>query len=177
MAIIMQVISLILLLGMAHCWTYPSSYDQNLPSNNFRGLINNNNNNSTFVSIFDEMNKMMQMMRQRLFSFPSFSTNHMDDWMEDRKKLDAVEPVCTTTTSDPSSIQNNRRKKFRATQTTTCIKELTIDGKKHLLKEMNITDDKGVLISQSKIYQTMSINTMNNTMPINTDGDKNVISY
>ncbi|CAF2954367.1 unnamed protein product [Rotaria sp. Silwood2] len=165
---------------MAHCWTYPSFFDQNVPLNNFRGSMNNN---STFLSIFEDMNKMMAMMNQRfqrLFGSSSFSMNDMDDWMEDRKKLDAVEPVCTTTTLDPpstTSIQKNRRKKFRATQTTTCIKELIVDGKKQLYKEMNVTDDKGVLISQSKIYQTMAINTMNDTMPINIDGDKNVISY
>ncbi|CAF3513005.1 unnamed protein product [Rotaria sp. Silwood1] len=177
----MQITGLILLLGMAHCWTYPSFFDQNSPSNNFRNTVNNN---STFLSIFDDMNKMMAMMNQhfqRLFGSSSFPMNDIDDWMEDRKKLDAVEPVCTTTTTSDSpsttSIQKNRRKKFRATQTTTCIKELVIDGKKQLYKEMNVTDDKGVLISQSKIYQTISLNTMNDTTPIYTDGDKNVISY
>jgi hypothetical protein len=74
-------------------------------------------------------------------------------------------------------MKKTRRKKLRHTQTTTCVKELIIDGKKQLYKEMNVTDDKGLLISQSKIYQTISINTNNNTIPIDINGDKNVISY
>jgi hypothetical protein len=138
------------------------------------------------LSIFGDMNKIMETMYQRfqhLFGFSSFPMNPMDGWMEDRKKLDAVEPVCTTTrdssslTTTTSLMKKTRRKKLRHTQTTTCVKELIIDGKKQFYKEMNVTDDKGLLISQSKIYQTISINTTNNTIPIDITGDKNVISY
>ena len=49
------------------------------------------------------MNKIMALMNQRfqsIFDSSSFST---DNWMEDRKKLDAVEPNCTTTVNSPSS--------------------------------------------------------------------------
>jgi len=157
---------------MAHSWASSS--------NDFHGLINNN---STSLSIFNDINRMMAMMHkrfQRLFGSSSFSMDHVDDWMEDKKKLDAIEPNCTTTTDSPTSIsmQKNRRKKLRIIQTTTCVKELISDGKKQLYKEMNVTDEKGVLISQSKIYQTMSINTNNNnTIPINPNEDRNVISY
>ncbi len=71
----------------------------------------------------------------------------MNDWNEDRKKVDAIEPICTTTTtsspltSTSNSIQKTRRKKFRQTQTITCMKELIFNGKKQFYKEMNITND------------------------------------
>jgi hypothetical protein len=167
---------------MAHSQRFSSISNQRLASNHFD---DSTDNNSTMLSIFGDMNKIMETMYQRfqhLFGFSSFPMDHMDDWMEDRKKLDAVEPVCTTT-KDSSSLtttslmKKTRRKKLRNTQTTTCVKELIIDGKKQLYKEMNVTDDKGLLISQSKIYQTISINTNNNTIPIDINGDKNVISY
>jgi hypothetical protein len=162
---------MIFLIGMAHSWAFPS--------NDFHDSFNNN---STFISIFNDMNQMMAKMHQRfqrLFSLSSFPMHHNDDWIEDRKKLDAIEPICTTTTTTNSStsMQKSRRKKLRNTQITTCVKKLIIDGKKQSYKEMNITDEKGVLISQSKIYQTISINTNNNTIPINPIDDKNVISY
>lgn len=179
----MQIICVLLILGLAQSWTFPSFFDQDESSNNFRGSMNNNN--SSLLSIFDDMNKMMAAMHQRfqrLFGSSAFSMNHMDDWIDDRKKLDSIEPVCTTTTDSPSvSIQKNRRKKFRNLQTTTCIKEMILDGKKQMYKEVNVTDDKGLLISQSKIYQTISINslnnTTNNTTPIDINGEKDVISY
>ena len=172
MAALMQITCLILFIGIAHSWQFPSMFNKQLSSNPFRGLMNNNN---SFAAIFDDMNKMMALMNQRfqnIFDSSSFST-------DDRKKLDAVEPNCTTTVNSPrsTSIQKGRRKKFRNTQTTTCVKELILDGKKQFYKEMNVTDDQGILISQSKTYQTILINTNNNTMPDYTDGDRNVISY
>lgn len=166
MAAVLQVLCLILVVGMVHNWTFPS--------NDFH---DSSYNNSTSLSMFNDINKMMAQMHQRfqrLFGSSSFSMNDNDDWMEDRKKLDAVKPVCTTTESSTSTpIEKNRRKKFRPTQTTTCTKELILDGKKQIYKEMNVTNDKGILISQSKIYQTVSIN----TKPINSSEDKDVISY
>ncbi len=112
------------------------------------------------------MNRMMAMMNarfQRLFGISSFP-------MEDRNQLDAVEPNCTTTTN---SMKTNRRRNFRPIQTITCTKELILNGKKQFYKEINITNDKGVLISQSQMYQTIIINSKNETVPI----DRNVISY
>jgi len=167
MATILHVMCVIFLLGIAHSWVFPS--------NDIHSSVNTN---STSLSIFHDINKMMAMMHQRfqrLFGLSSFSMDYNDNWMEDRKKLDAVEPVCTTTTTDSStSMQKNRRKKLRNTQTTTCVKELITGGKKQLYKEMDVTDETGVLISQSKIYQTISIKTNNDTIP---NEDKNVISY
>ncbi|CAF1228296.1 unnamed protein product [Rotaria magnacalcarata] len=169
---------------MVHSWNFPSFFEQELSPNSFRGSTINNN--SSLLPTFDYMNKMMAMMHQRfqrLFGSSSFSMNHIDDWLKNRKKLDAVEPVCTKTTDSPppttatTSMQKNRRKKFRGAQTTTCIKELIIDGKKQIYKETNVTDDKGTVIAQSKIYQTISMNTMNNTIPIDINGENDVISY
>ncbi|CAF4472750.1 unnamed protein product [Rotaria magnacalcarata] len=180
----MQVLCLIFILGMAHSWNFPSFFEQELSPNSFRGSTINNN--SSLLPTFDYMNKMMAMMHQRfqrLFGSSSFSMNHIDDWLKNRKKLDAVEPVCTKTTDSPptttatTSMQKNRRKKFCGAQTTTCIKELIIDGKKQIYKETNVTDDKGTVIAQSKIYQTISMNTMNNTIPIDINGENDVISY
>jgi hypothetical protein len=178
MATLLQVTCLILILGMAHGWEFPSMFDQSSPFTQFHG--SNDNNSTSAASMFKDLNKMMATMHQRfqkLFDSPSFSMNHVDSWMEDRKKLDAVEPVCTTATSSSPPLRQIKRKKLRNTQTTTCVKELIIDEKKHFYKEMNVTDEKGVLISQSKVYQTISINRNNNTAPINIDGDRNVISY
>ena len=174
-----QIVCLIFFLSMAHSWTVPSLSDEYTPSDHYHGSINRN---STFLSIFDDMNKMMAMMHQRfqnLFGSSSISTNDTHDWMDDKNQLDAVEPICTTTTDSPpiSSMLNNRRKKLRNTQTTTCIKELIVDGKKHLYKEENETDDQGFLISQSKVYHTISIDTTNSTIPMNTNEEDGIISY
>ena len=111
------------------------------------------------------MNKIMARMHENLQRLFGFSSNPMDtNGFDDRKELDALEPICKTTI-------NPRRKKYRQTQTTTCTKELILHGKKQSYKEINITDTQGRLLSQSKIYQSIILN--NNTIPI----DNNVISY
>lgn len=162
MAVILKIICAIVLIGMVHSWNFP--------------FHDSMNNNSTSFSIFNDINKMMAMMNQRFQRLFGLSSFPMDNWLEDREKLDAIEPICTTTTNPaPISISKERirRKKFRPTKITTCTKELIQNGKKQFYKEMNITDDKGVLISQSKIYQTIVMNPTNDTTPI----DQNVISY
>ncbi|CAF1035009.1 unnamed protein product [Adineta steineri] len=182
MATLIQTTCLLLLIGIVHGWTaHPSTSKQRFLSNHFHDSIDNN---SSMLSIFENMNKIMTAMNQRfqrLLGVSSFPLDDMDNWMDNRKQLDAVEPNCTTTNSSSLSprisLQKNRRKKTRNTQTTTCIKESIIDGKKQLYKEMNVTDEKGILISHSKIYQTISINTNNSTMLTDINGYPNVISY
>jgi len=85
--------------------------------------------------------------------------NVVDDLTDIRKKLDTVEPICTTITDSPTTIspRKSRRKKLPTTQTTKCIKELILNGQKHFLEEIKTIDDKGVLIKQSKSYGTISI--------------------
>lgn len=164
-------------MGMVHNRVPPSSNDSDdVFNNDLRSL-----------SYFNDINKMMAKMHQRfqrLFGLSSFPMAHDDDdtdLMEDRKQLDAIKPNCTTSVNNSSRsvfTQRNQRKTFRPTQTTTCIKELINGEKKQIYKEMNITDDKGILISQSKIYQTMSINTSNDTKSIDSSAsNQDVISY
>lgn len=108
------------------------------------------------------MNRMMARMHENFQRLFDFSFHPMDNnWLDDRKQLDALEPICTTTINPPQKL---RRKKLRQTQTTTCIKELILNGKKQSYKEINVTDTQGHLLSQSKIYQTIALN--NNTTPI-----------
>jgi len=126
---------------------------------------------------------------EHMFGWPSFPTNNDDDYSdlpddEDklnpvdnlidtekkllavadestsiRKKLDAVEPVCTTITEPPTTIspRKSRRKKQRTTQTTTCVKELIINGQKHFSEEITTTDNKGLLLKQSKTYGSIPV--------------------
>ncbi|CAF1104676.1 unnamed protein product [Adineta ricciae] len=123
-------------------------------------------NGTAVSSMFDEMNRMMTAMHQR-FQHLMNSAPFPSDNTDDRKQLDAVEPVCNTTVSSSSSSEPYRRKKLRQAKltTTTCIKELVVNGKKQIFKATNVTDENGVLISENKVYQTISINTNNQTLP------------
>ena len=186
MAMVVRIVCLVLLVSAVHGWGLSSMFEQGLPSIH---LPTSADANSTSASIFGDMNRMMANMHQRfqrLFGSSSsslFPLGQADDLAEDRKKLDEVEPVCTTSndasvsTSTAMGMQKAKRKKLRATQTRTCVKELTIGGRKHLYKEMNVTDAKGILISQSKIYQTVSMDTNNSTGPIDLNGERDVIPY
>ena len=156
MANLLQLLCILIFIGLVQSWTFPS-YE-----------------NSTSSTFFDDMNRMMARMHQNFERLFGLSFNPMENWNDDRQQLDAVEPVCTTTINPPPtsmSPQKVRRKKFRQTQTTTCTKELILNGKKQFYREVNVTDTQGHLLSQSKIYQTILFN--NNTMPV----DSNVISY
>ncbi|UJR07817.1 hypothetical protein I4U23_012100 [Adineta vaga] len=124
------------------------------------------------LSVLNEMNKMMAAMHER-FQYLMNSSPFPSDETDDRKQLDAIEPICNTTINSSAS----RRKKFRETKTTTCIKELILNGKKQIYTATNITDENGILITQSKVYQTISINTLNNTLPIDMNDTKDVITY
>ncbi|CAF1480664.1 unnamed protein product [Adineta ricciae] len=68
---------------------------------------------------------------------------------EDRKLLDAVDPVCTKTVGTPSDEKLT---------TTICTKELVANGKKQTLKTTEVTDENGVVVSRGESY---SINTIN----------------
>jgi hypothetical protein len=83
----------------------------------------------------------------------------VDDLTNIRQKLDAVDPICTTITDSPTTIspRKSRRKKLPTTQTTTCIRELIVNGQKHISEEVNTTDDKGAVIKQSKGYGIISV--------------------
>jgi len=83
------------------------------------------------------------------------------DLTDIRKKLDAVEPICTTITDSPTTIspRKSRRKKLPTTKTTTCIKQLTINGQKHFSEEITTTDDKDAVINHSKSYGAISLDT------------------
>jgi len=92
---------------------------------------------------------------------------HMDVVVNDnnpvdiQKKLDAVQPICTTILDSPTTIspRKSRRKKLPSTKTTTCIKELIINGQKHFLEEITTTDDKDAIVKHSKSYGAISVDT------------------
>ena len=75
------------------------------------------------------------------------------------KRLEAVQPVCTTTTNAPTTIspRKSRRKKLSTTQTTKCVKELIVNGQKHFSEEITTTDDKGEVLKQDKRTGTVSL--------------------
>ena len=151
MTVLLKIICAIALFGMVHSWNLSSQKDAN----------------STLFSILNDMDRIMVMMNQRFQRLFNISSSPAAD----RQQLDAVEPICTnTTTTTTGSVHKNRRRNFRPTHTITCTKELIQNGRKQLYKEVNITNDKGVLISRSKMYQTILINPQNNTAPI----DRNV---
>ena len=160
---------------------FPSNFSHNLSSIFYQNYsLNNVSSLSTsFMSMMNNISKTMATMFQNLqlpFNGYRFPTDYMDSWMEDRKQLDAIKPNCTTKTNTPST-QNNRRKQFRTTQTTTCVKELILNGKKHLYKEVNITDENGILISRSKFHEAIMISTPNNTMSTSANKETGVITY
>ena len=93
-----------------------------------------------------------------------------DDPLNVQKQFDAMEPTCTTVTSSPTTVspRKSRRKQHRTTQTTTCIKELILDGQKHFFEEINTTDEKGLLIKQRKSYGKVAMDIKaNRTMLMN----------
>ncbi|CAF4599171.1 unnamed protein product, partial [Rotaria sp. Silwood1] len=137
---------------MTFGWRISSFLDKSVPSTYFHNHFNNHSSSS---STYHGFNKMMATKRQH---FRQMSTSsllsakaYVADLLEGKKKLDAVAPVCTTTENSPPtiSIQNNKRKSLRTTQTTTCVKESIINGEKHIYKEIIVTDDKGLVMSQS----------------------------
>jgi hypothetical protein len=202
MAILIQLTCVILLLGTVHNWLLPIAFERRLPLTYVHTSIDGDSSSSSLFNEMNRMMSGMHERFEHMFNWPSFPMDdHNDDYYdlmdnEDRlnpldnlminenklhvvddsidiqKKLDAVQPVCTTTTVDASpaaSTRKSRRKKLRSTQITTCVKELIVNGQKHFYEEINTVDDKGVLVKQSKSYGTISVDTDGNKAVINTD--------
>lgn len=135
-----------------------------------------------------DINRAMTNMHQRfehMFNWPTFPTDFHDmdyDYLDGQdpfpmseiysspvergvvdieKRLEAVQPVCTTTINGPTTIspRKSRRKKLSSTQTTKCVKELIINGQKHFSEEITTTDDKGAVVKQDKRTGTVSLDT------------------
>jgi hypothetical protein len=167
MAKLFQVTCLVLLLGMIYGWH--SSYFFNEP------FLSTSFDDDWFPSSeFDDINEMMEKSREdfrQMFNFsPSFFMTNNEEMTGIKKKLDSISPVCTTTENLPTTKtiqQYNRRKQFRITNTTICIKELINDGMKYIYKETKITDNQDKIISQSNSYQSFTINVFNDTTPSN----------
>jgi len=98
-----------------------------------------------------EFNQMMEHSRQEFERTQAISAEihrkNTERLASIKEKLAIVEPVCTTT-----PIENNTQKQSQPTKTTTCIKELILDGEKHTLKEVKVTDDAGNVISNDSKY-------------------------
>jgi len=187
MAILIQTTCLIFLVGMVFSWPFPLIFERHTPLTFVRTSVEEGSSSSP-SSLFDEMNRIMSSMHERfehMFGWPTFPQNVYDDdydligndydnlnlgnenkllvidLTDIRKKLDTVEPICTTITDSPTTIspRKSRRKKLPTTQTTTCIKQLIINGQKHFSEEITTTDDKGVIINHSKSYGAISVDT------------------
>jgi hypothetical protein len=171
MAILLQLTCLTLLLGMIYGWGFSYSFDEPFPSTDFDEP---SDDFWSEPSTFDDFDKMMAEVRkesQQMSAWSSsFFKNHSDDMKKIQNKLADVTPVCTTTPNSSTTpmtattlIQNNRRKRFRNTQTTICVKELIGNGTKYIYKDVTVTDDQGAIISQNNGYQSYMINTNSNT--------------
>ena len=188
MVILIRTTCLILLIGMAYAWSFPLIFERRFPITYVHTSFEEGSASqpSPSSSLFDEMNRMMTAMHERLehmlgwqtypvdlddpdYDLPndydayhyiddSQSSVH-DEVVDIQKKLDAVVPVCTTVTDTPTTIspRKSRRKKPPTTRTTTCIKELIVNGQKHFSEEVTTTDDKGVVIKQSKSTGAVSV--------------------
>jgi hypothetical protein len=167
MAILLQVTCLTFFLSMIYGWGF-STFDESYPSTYFDGPFDDYWSSLPTFDDSDEIMDRMQQNFQRMFArLSSLSKANVADMDEAKKKLNAIEPVCTTKINSPTtttSIENNRRKQFRTTQTTTCVKELVIDGTKHIYTEQKVTDDKGIIISKSNYYQSFPVDTSDNIM-------------
>ena len=69
-----------------------------------------------------------------------------------QSQLDAIQPVCTTITNTPTTIspRKSRRKKLPVTKTTTCIKELIVNGQRHFSEDITTVDDKGEMLETAR---------------------------
>ena len=171
MAKLFQVTCLVLFLGMICGWR--SSYFFNDPffSSSFDDAFDDDDwfSSPTFEDIDEEFRQMSN------FSSPFFSGDN-DQFNELKKKLDAAPSVCSTIENIPPSkviARNNRRKLFRSTNTTTCVKELNNDGMKYIYKEIKIIDDQNKTISQGSYYQSFTINEFNTTTTTTTTTPSN----
>jgi hypothetical protein len=172
---------------MAYAWSFPLIFERRFPITYVHTSFEEGSGSPpSSSSLFDEMNRMMASMHGRLEHMLGWQTfpvdlndpdydlpnddgfyNYIDDYqlpvhdevIDIEKKLDAVVPVCTTVTDSPTTIspRKSRRKKPPTTRTTTCIKELIVNGQKHFSEEVTTTDDKDVVIKQTKSTGAVSI--------------------
>jgi hypothetical protein len=174
MAILLQVTCFILVLAMAYARSSSSYFDESNPSRDFDEHFDDDDDDWSSLSTFEEFNKMMAIMDQQYKQMSAFASSFFkaqnNDMTEIKKKLDDVAPVCTTTGNSSTTstipttlVQKIRRKQFRPMQTTTCIKEMIIDGTKYMYNETKVTDDQGIIVAQSNNYQSFTINQINNT--------------
>lgn len=172
-------------LGMVSAWPYPFLIERRLPITYVQTTMEEGSGGSP-SSIFNEMDRMMANMHERfkhMFNWPTFPAEFNDldydfhdgpqDFVLDdlypssgpggvidiEKELDAVQPVCTTTTDTPTTIspRKSRRKKLPATKTIRCVKELVVNGQKHFSEEITTVDDKGEVLKHSKSSGAVSV--------------------
>lgn len=186
MASLIRTTCFMILLGMVSSWPYPYMIERRVPITYVQTTLEEGSGPLP-SSIFDDMDRMMASMHERfqhMFNWPVFPV-HFNDFDYDisdapieypladlsplpgadqpvvdiEKKLDAVQPVCTTTTDVPTTIspRKSRRKKPPTTHTTRCVKELIVNGQKHFSEEVTTTDDKGVVITHSKSSGAVSV--------------------
>lgn len=184
MASFIQVVCLTLLAGMAYSWSGPLLFEGHIPVAYVHTSVEEGSAPPSILDEMSRIMTNMHEHFEKMFKWPSPITNFYDDDeydmlngdeklvpLEDllmeghklplvddltdvRKKLDSVQPVCTTITDNPTTIspRKSRRKKLRPTHTTTCIRELVHNGQKHVSEEVTVSDDKGTVLKHSKSY-------------------------
>jgi len=167
MAILLQVTCLTFLLGMTYIWGFPSFFDEPFDEPF--------DDDWSSLPMFDDFDRMMATSLQEFQQISALSSAffkaHSNDMTKIKNKLATVTPVCTTTPNSFTTtvIQNNSQQQISSTQTTTCIQELIINGIKYIYREIKVTDDQGIIISQNSDYQSFTVNTINNTTSPNID--------
>jgi hypothetical protein len=199
MARLFQMICLISLLGMIHSWEYPFVFSRHAPMTYVRTSIEEDGSPSSLINELNTIMTSMHNRFERMFGWPSMywkvedendesinddiRTNAVDDAINSnnvpdtpmnieldiQKKLDTIEPVCTTVIDSPTTIspRKSRRKQLSGTQIKTCVRELIFNGQKHTSEDITTTDEKGVVIKHSKIYTSMTMDNNEYTTVIN----------
>ena len=144
-----SIVFLLVSLGVAHSWFLPSFFGNENLLNGF--------------ARFNELNEQVQQLTNGVTGGTSSSIFSA----EDRKKLDDITPNCTTT-SEPTSVSPEVKPSTNLAnvQTTTCVKELIVEGYRYISTEINVKDLNGGFSSQSQSYRMLPLGTLKNqTLP------------
>lgn len=140
-----SVACLLISLGVAHSWFLPSFFG--------------NGNLLDGFARFNELNGQVQQLAHGIAGTTSSSIFSA----EDREKLDDITPNCTTTSDSASSSREAKPSTDLVdVQTTTCVKELIIDGYRYISTETNVKDLNGGFSSQSQSYRMLPLGTLKN---------------
>jgi hypothetical protein len=140
-----SVVFLLVSLGVAHTWFLPSFFTNENFSNGFARFNEFNRNIEQFANSFNGANNSLILSA------------------EDRKRLDAANSNCTTTTGPASaSTEANPSADRSDLQTTTCVKDMIIGGFRYISTETNVKDMKSGFTAQSHSYRMFPLDGIKN---------------